>query len=428
MNMKKRILVYLGSFFPHEDAITNSVLPLLEKMKEKYEIDIYTKSIDGKDKIDEEINGYHVYRDKCFNHSSLKKTKFKLHEIRNTNLEITSSKRFFVKWIIVKILNLVSDSCWEKLMNLSSEKWFNSFQQIAYKNNYDLILTITSPIVSQYEGYKLYKKGYFNHSKWIVYFVDPFATYIRNLQHPDSDKFIEFETKVYKYANLIITSDEIKKDNLKYPMGEYDEKVYSIPFATLKFDYRKNINTGKFKCVYTGSLFDITIRNPEYFFKLISKISNNIEVIIVCNLSNSKVDKLKKEYLDNRENIKWYGRKSIVECFDLMNNADVLVNLGNECTNQTPSKVFDYIGRCKHIVNFYSIDDDTSKKYLENYPYALNIKNKKIVDANDLKKLEDFIYSSRNEEIDNKEIEKEYDSLTSENIANRFMYIINLIE
>ena len=111
-----------------------------------------------------------------------------------------------------------------------------------------------------------------------------------------------------------------------------------------------------------------------------------------------------------------------------MNNADVLVNLGNECTNQTPSKVFDYIGRCKHIVNFYSLDEDTSKYYLEKYPYKINIKNKKTVDEIDLNNYIDFIYNSRKEKIDINSIKNSYEYLSAEKIAEEFMDILHVVE
>ena len=422
----KKALVYLGSFFPHEDAITNSLLPILEKMKSEYDIDIYTKSVDGKDKLYEEIDGYHVYRDKFFGNSKIRRYLFKVIQVRNTNLAITSSKNILIKKLIVGALNLLNDDIFDKLMNLGG-KWYTSFNEVS-KNNYDLILTVTSPIVSQYEGMKLHQRHYFDKCKWIAYYVDPFATYIRNMQHPDFNKFLAFETEVYKCADAVITSDEIKRDNLKYPMGKYDEKVYGIPFATLKFENNEIVNSDKYVCVYTGSLFDITVRNPEYFFKLSSMLPENIETIIVCNLTNKKVDELKKEYIDNKDNIKWYGRKSIEECFQLMNNADVLVNLGNECTNQTPSKVFDYIGRCKHIVNFYSLDEDTSKYYLEKYPYKINIKNKKTVDEIDLNNYIDFIYNSRKEKIDINSIKNSYEYLSAEKIAEEFMDILHVVE
>ena len=77
-----------------------------------------------------------------------------------------------------------------------------------------------------------------------------------------------------------------------------------------------------------------------------------------------------------------------------MNDCDVLINVGNESPNQTPSKVFDYISTMKCIINFYSINDDTSKWYLSNYPYVLNIKNGGNVE-DDTKKFIEFAKMSK---------------------------------
>jgi hypothetical protein len=60
-----------------------------------------------------------------------------------------------------------------------------------------------------------------------------------------------------------------------------------------------------------------------------------------------------------------------------MRGADILINLGNKSVNQTPSKIFDYIGSCRPIVNLYSLDNDTSMHYLNSYPCKLNIKEEK---------------------------------------------------
>lgn len=424
----KKALVYLASFYPNEDAITNAVIPLLEKMKEEYQVDIYAKSQNGQNQINEEIKDYHVYRDKYIGQSKTRRLKWKIAEIRNLNLQITSSKNYFLKKMVVNFLNLLNDSLFTKLLHIGEkEKWYQPFSEVASKG-YDLVLTINSPIVSHYEGLKLYKKGYFKNRIWIAYYVDTFATYIRNTMHPDFQKFLQFETDIYHYADAIITTEEIKNDNQKYPMGQYRNKVFTIPFATLKFEPSIEKPTGKLKCVYTGSLFDHTVRKPDYFFKLCNQFPTDIEVTIVCNLTNPIVEKLKTTYLDGKENIKWYGRKSIEECFALMNQADVLVNFGNESSNQTPSKVFDYIGRCKHILNFYSIDQDTSKYYLKEYPYALNIKNKEQIEQEDFNQMISFIRNSRNETIDVEKIKKMYQYLSAEEISKKFMDTLRHVE
>ena len=77
--------------------------------------------------------------------------------------------------------------------------------------------------------------------------------------------------------------------------------------------------------------------------------------------------------VQKKENVSWYHNLPLAECLGIMCHADILINLGNKSTNQTPSKVFDYIGTGNPIVNFHSLPDDTSKFYLEKYPMKLNI-------------------------------------------------------
>ena len=59
------------------------------------------------------------------------------------------------------------------------------------------------------------------------------------------------------------------------------------------------------------------------------------------------------------------------ELLKVLVNADALLNLGNADSSAIPSKVTQYIGCRRPIISTFSIESDTSKELLSNYPASL---------------------------------------------------------
>ena len=45
----------------------------------------------------------------------------------------------------------------------------------------------------------------------------------------------------------------------------------------------------------------------------------------------------------------------------------------NNTIAQAPSKILEYVGTCKPIINIYTVNDDVCQSYLENYPLSISI-------------------------------------------------------
>ena len=434
----KKILVCTGSFFGHENAMSNVINPLLKRLKKDFEvIDVFTIAPNGELPLEENVEGYNVYRNYNSGTGKLQKAfrKFKNLMIRARGLDqrtITKRKYIFFVKVAIGFLNLFSDKFFNAMLNLGEKKpWFHTVEELVEKNNYDVVLSISSPIRNHVDCLETKIKGKFKDTKWITYFIDPFATYKGNLEKPCKDLLMSFEEEVYKYCDAVITTPEIKRDNQKYPTGVYDEKVYPLQFGNLNteriIEESSYFDKSKYNIFFSGSFFDISIRNPKYFFMTLKELPQDIQVYIACYLNNSLVEEYKKEYLDGKDNIHWLGRIDIKKSFEMMNEADVLVNVGNESSNQTPSKIFDYISLCKPIINYYSLEDDTTKHYLEKYPSKLNILNKEEIDTKDIDQLKDFIYNSKNVFIEKKDIRNIYNEMTSESTSEEFVRIIKTV-
>ena len=178
---------------------------------------------------------------------------------------------------------------------------------------------------------------------------------------------------------------------------------------------------GKINCVYTGSLFNSQVRNPEYFYRLIQNCDDRFQFHIVCNSMDGRNRSLKKKYVDGNPNIHWYDSTALDECLNLMCWADVLINLGNRCTNQTPSKIFDYISAGRPIVNIHPLENDTAKKYLDLYPLTLNILEQDPFDPKDSQRFVDFCLTHYADSVSFETVRELYSDMTTEAVAGMFI-------
>ena len=68
-----------------------------------------------------------------------------------------------------------------------------------------------------------------------------------------------------------------------------------------------------------------------------------------------------------------HGLVNRTKVFNAMSEAGVLINIGNDNPYQLPSKLVEYAWLGKPIVNLHSIDNDSSREFLKEYPAILNL-------------------------------------------------------
>ena len=72
-------------------------------------------------------------------------------------------------------------------------------------------------------------------------------------------------------------------------------------------------------------------------------------------------------------NIEIKGRIPHETVIDVIKASDGVLNIGNSDPIFAPSKIIEYIGFGKPIITSYRIDEDSSLKYMKQYPKALCI-------------------------------------------------------
>jgi glycosyltransferase involved in cell wall biosynthesis len=235
--------------------------------------------------------------------------------------------------------------------------------------------------------------------KWFAYDLDPFS-----FNKLLSNYYLGFlfrlfrEILVYVYADKILLTHELYRSYKKSIFFFFIRKLNDIGIPMLKVKKLCNtnnnsINKHKVYALYIGKFYS-NYRNPNYMIKSfieIMKTDGNLFLYIVGSESS---DYLNQFNINEIKRIKLLPRVSRRSISNFIKNSMVLINVGNLTTNQLPSKVLEYIGYGKPIINFYSLKKDTSKFYLSHYTNSIQI-NQNLNFHQNLIRINGFLTESR---------------------------------
>lgn len=126
------------------------------------------------------------------------------------------------------------------------------------------------------------------------------------------------------------------------------------------------------RLLFCGNLYP-TIRTPWRLLELVSRLNIPDFKLVMAGQGWEHFDpaQLKgyQETLGDRLEI--LGPLPFHRAQEEMAKADVLINLGNTVVNQLPSKIFDYFGTGKPVVQIAARMDDPANEYFTRYPLAL---------------------------------------------------------
>lgn len=438
--MKDKILILLYTFLPYSNANVNVMLPIIEKLGTKYDITVLCCDINKNNKKSEIIKvgkcDVNVYRYK-------ENTNF-IYKFSKVRLENVDSWAELILRKMTKTFGcLLFDVVYGKNIKILDEesailkkKIYRATEKLVKKNGFKCIVSCTSPFSPQNIILKLYKENVLCHdsTKWLAYFTDPYAEYIGNVKR--REELLDVEYEVYKEADRIIVTPEMyENDNTKNRLNEFLYKTEAIPLANLSFSntskYRKKgYADGNIHFLFAGSLQDTKVRNPTYFFHIVNHIANDFNNCIFHMLIYSmdkETQRIRDSILKDSRNILWEYRRSLDYCREMMDKCDILVNIGNSCINQVPSKIFDYITTMKPIINFIENDKDTSKKYLDCYPLGLNIENKysSKIDYRDIGAIFGLYEKSKKVNISKDDVICNYRGYTKGDVKERVLKLVD---
>lgn len=424
------ILLLLYKYYPFEDANTNVLLPLIERIKRENKIIIVTCNVSRRERKHEVIDGVDVYRFKRNLNWFFKLKYDDLNQIKDRR------KRKVAK--IAKKIFLFGRRNQDDYSFPEDYKWNNNMlrltKRLIKKKKIKKIIAFSAPFSTQNIVYKLRKTNIVSSDvELISYFTDPYAEYI---EYRDSrEKRMRREHDIYEIADKIIVTPEMyEANNVKNELKIFLHKTFSVPLLNIEEKLspraeQREINNQRYECVFLGSFNSRNIRDPKYLFETIKFINDFDKIVtfrLIVNSWDDETNNLFQDILHGCNNVIVEDRKPLHECKEIMRNADILLNVGNKCINQLPSKIFDYMNTGKPIVNFYDTDMDPAIKYLFDYPLCLQIESKSDFQKEDGVSFVNFVKKAAHGIVSQKQVHEIYQKFELDSAVDKAEYIINL--
>lgn len=409
-----KILVILGNYMPNSHAngiCTDQVIRNLQKRGHEVHVLCYGNSIN--ECKPEVLNDVYIHRIRRFQ-------KYKMPSEYGRSF----MSRFLPickKWMVrLKLLLFLPVYPLNSLVLVSSfYRKANSLHKLEY---YDALIAVCNPLEAVVSGALLKKKN--RNIKSVMYVLD---TLTCNPKKSFLSGWLNWsgwlwEKRLYKVYDLIINMNSYL-DN--YNNKRYDRFRNKIRFSDIpllmdewKPEVKKPTKKSSYKWLYTGKL-DMHSRNPEYLCKLflLDKTLNKHEIHFY---SYGNCENMILRYsAKSSGRIHQHGYVSRDKIIEELNEADILVSIGNKDSKMVPSKIFEYISTGKKIIHFYQNENDSCLVYLKKYKNALLINEKEETSKN-IQKIKHFI-DRPSMVIANKDIDILYE-------ANKPSYTANIIE
>lgn len=281
------------------------------------------------------------------------------------------------------------------------------------RENIDLLITVAPPFSGHLVGLALRRK----HPKlqWIVDSGDPFCF----LEQPTVNNHYFYnrlnysiEKRIFGSANAVSVTTEQTANIYSQLLKGMGEKIKVIP-PLLNTENMKSVSEEKsmFRqdriiLVYIGSFYS-GVREPDEFFRLIQAVTRisqrlceKLEVHFFGQMQT--MAHIIKDFTTLSPLLQLHGPVTHKVAMKALNQADMLVNIGNRNGFQLPSKLVEYVYSGKPLLNIRSSKEDSSLEILGDYPLAMNVFEMK---ENDVAAAAYFIEQSCHQRVDREIVE-----------------------
>lgn len=233
------------------------------------------------------------------------------------------------------------------------------------------------------------------------------------------------EAWLFNHLDIAFVTEQMKKEGL-YPAGA-KAKVISLPFPGLaKQSVPPGGNVIRLDSAYTNCVFvgGLTLgnREPTSLLELFAGMPENYRLVLI----GPGYDLFPKEYRDHYtallgDRLRVYPPVNQQTALCVQQQADVLVNIGNQDITQLPSKLYGYMSAGRPILNLYQKEGCPSLWALERYPMAIHIESADAKKPDTHRRLENFIAEHRGKRLDYEAVESLYGECTPEWVAKAML-------
>lgn len=297
-------------------------------------------------------------------------------------------------------------------------KYIKEIEKICSMETFDIVVAVCAPY---YLGRALVDSNI--DCKKIIFQLDPYS-YNHTMPSLFIKKRRKIEERSLNKVDKILAVSFVYDDILKNKIFENMDKISSFMLPGIivdeadnclnELEARKNSNVN---FVFVGQFYD-EIRNPKFLLELFCYLPDNY----IFHIFGGGTEKLIQEYkskLGNR--LICHGWVSSEEAKKQMYNADILININNTIQNQMSSKLFEYIGTGRPILNICKKVDCSSLKYSKKYSLCLDVIESASVEQQIIDAVIDFVNSSIGKIVSKESILTEFNECTD-------LYVAGLIE
>lgn len=395
----KKVLFVLSDAIEPRNANVNVVLSLAKQFRKKYKVYALATYMDNENLIKNLNEYFDLVIPFCID---IPKNKTDL---------IIKKIRFFYSWNIRKFFS-------------------NKIKAVCIQNNINIIIGATNPYLLP----ELISGLNFTCEKILVQ-LDPF-TLNHTLPHDCIRKSLRKIRENYCYSRL----DKIFICDFQYDEyvncvlfirnkrhETFMQKVYSIQLPGILTDSYSNevimnykpVNTLKkgVSFAFIGRFYE-DIRNPKFLLELFCHLPNEYHLHLV----GGGCENIIKDYISRlKERLHLYGWIEKNEANSIMMNCDILVNLNNSINNQMPSKIFEYIGTGKPILNVCYDNTCPTIKVLDGYNNSINIMEERGLTEQTYEQIKRFVYNKKNHKEFKEKILERYYRYTDKAVAEFMM-------
>ena len=401
----------MGRYFPDASPNTLCIQNVIDALpSDRYEVEVVS------------------YEDNNSADYNITVSKFSRSVIQTLIYKNENKTSFFAKQLVrtlssfLKVVQLLFIFSWPWTDPITTNREFKIVLQRMKKRPADIIIAVYMPLSSLIVAHRI--KQLYPETQYIAYFLDAlYGGYVPRFMSKKlyERKALKWEKRVLSNADRIIFMESARNHNEAiYKDENWGGRVVYLDLPMLKplseTGGYTNAQMEGISLLYIGSLA-LNVRSPEYFLKVFSLIHEpdwNLYFI------GEKSCKPLNDYAKKDKRVKVIGRCTHEEALELGKKATVLVNLGNRNPSLTPSKIFEYMSLRKKIVSTFSIDEDSSAKYLSKYPLSLLLDERDTNYAKAAMKLKEFVVKEG--------LDVSYNRLEELFYANTPTAFINLIE
>ena len=275
----------------------------------------------------------------------------------------------------------------------------------------DVVISVSPTFSAVVVGHFL-ARGRLYCRRWIIDLGDPFS--FMDQAVPNNVRIYDrlnrwFEKRAFLRANQVSVTTEGTQQMYRSLYPTCAEKITVIPPllspSPKHADSRPFFqNNGAVHLVFIGTLYR-QLRRPDFLLQLFSAMLD-VRTESKCQLhligdthECQEILQIYQERLGQRLKVHAPVDRSLAML--AMNEASILVNLGNETAYQLPSKLIEYAATGKRILNISSLASDSSIAFLNSYPCALCIQDQGTApSANQVLEFTSFCGDSAHHEVD----------------------------